>query len=57
MRERDFRERVQFCHKIKRRDLGISFWTEHVSFFLDGVGFEYKNNPFDNARAPKSRKW
>ena len=57
MRERDFKERVKFCRKIKRRNLGISFWTEHVSFFLDGVGFEYKKNPFDNAKAPKSREW
>ena len=57
MKESDFAERLTFCRKFKNRNLGTSFWSEHVSFYLDGVGFEYKTNPFDHARAPKSREW
>ena len=57
MKESDFKDRLKFCRKIKRRNLGTSFWLEHVSFYLDGVGFEFKTNPFDHARAPKSREW
>lgn len=57
MRKSDFANRLKFCRKIKRRNLGLSFWTENVSFYLDGVGFEFKTNPLDHARAPKSREW
>ena len=56
-KESDFKDRLKFCRKIKRRNLGTSLWSEHVSFYLDGVGFEFKTNHFDNARAPKSREW
>jgi len=29
------------------------FWNKGISFYHNGIGFEYKNNPLDQARAPK----
>ena len=33
------------------------YFTDEVSMYVDGVGFEYKTNPMDQARAPKAREW
>ena len=33
------------------------FWGRGISFYLDGKGFEFKTNPFDQARTPKRREW
>ncbi len=34
-----------------------NFWTQHVSFYLDGTGFAHKTNHLDQARALKGRLW
>ena len=50
------KERLKFSRKIK----GIfkkNIWTEGISFYLDGVGYQYKYNPFDEAKSVKSRTW
>lgn len=57
MKNKDFAERSKFCRKVRNRKLGVQFWTEHISFYLDATGFQYKTNPFDQARAPKAREW
>lgn len=57
MMKKDFESRTDFCNKILERNLGSELWTQHVSFYLDATGFEYKTNPYDQARAPKSREW
>lgn len=57
MTEKDFSDRVQFCKKVKAYKLGTDFWTKHISFYMDGTGFEYKTNPRDQARAPSAREW
>ena len=28
-----------------------------ISFYLDGKGFQYKSNSYDQARAPGAREW
>jgi len=53
----DMRKRIQWCKKMKRLKLGLRFWTEGISFYLDGKGFAWKRNPQDQARAPKARVW
>lgn len=55
--ESDLKKRLQFCRKIKRFHLGSEFWQSGVAFYLDGTGFQYKSNPFDQARAPRAREW
>lgn len=57
MKESDFLKRTKFCRKIRKRKLRKSFWQEGIAIYLDGVGFEYKTNPLDQARAPGAREW
>ena len=54
---KDLKSRVRFCRKIKRQQLGDEFWRTGISFYLDGKGFQYKRNPYDQARAPGAREW
>ena len=32
-----------------------SFWTDKISFYLNGVSFAHKQNPLDEAHTPKGR--
>lgn len=57
MKAKDFKDRVDFCKKVKNNKLGHNFWTHHISFYMDACGFEYKKNPEDQARAPSAREW
>ena len=57
MSPKDLKRRVKFCRKIIRRKLSMNFWTTGIGFYLDGKGFAYKNNPQDQARAPRARVW
>lgn len=54
---KDLKKRLAFSRKIQRNKLGLRFWTEGISFYLDGKGFAWKRNPQDQARAPKARIW
>ena len=49
--------RLQWAKEKVRNKVNQTFWNYEVSLYLDGVGFEYKTNPFDQACAPKSREW
>lgn len=53
----DLKKRLNFARKLKRLNLGKSFWTSGISFYLDATGFIYKRNPQDQARTPKAREW
>lgn len=57
MKESDFSKRIKFCRKIRKHKLRKLFWQEGIAFYMDGVGFEYKTNPLDQARAPGAREW
>ena len=48
-------DRMQFCRKMKRLE-NRNVWKEHISFYLDGTGFQFKTRPMDHARAPKARE-
>jgi len=52
----DRKKRYQFAKKTLKEEKE-DVWTSKVSFFLDGVGFYYKRNPYDQARAPRGRIW
>ena len=54
--ETDLVKRLKFARKMKR-DHSTNFWTENISFYLDGVSFVHKYNPADQARAPSGRIW
>ena len=34
-----------------------NFFTEHISFYLDGVSFVHKTNPYSVSISPKNRIW
>ena len=53
----DLKLRIQFCNRVLRQKLRQDFWNYGISFYLDGVGFEFKTHPHDQARAPKAREW
>ena len=53
----DLRKRLRFARKVRRLGLRQNFWTQGISFYLDAVGFVYKTNPADEARAPGAREW
>ena len=56
--ETDRKKRVAYARHMKRCLLPQNtFWTEEVSFYLDGVSFIYKHNPFSSATSPKSLIW
>ena len=40
----NLKTRLSFA-KWCKKDLPENFWTEHLSFFLDGTGFAHKSNP------------
>ena len=52
LKPKDLKERLKFSRKIK----GIfkkNIWTEGISFYLDGVGYQHKYNPVDEANQSK----
>ena len=56
MNEKDREVRVKFCKKIKQLKC-IDFWKKYISMYIDGVGFEFKTKPLDQAKAPMAREW
>eukprot|EP00794_Sanderia_malayensis_P010595 gene10595-11716_t len=53
---KDLKVRYEFAKKV-RRSLTPSVWTDHVAFYLDGVGFTHKVNPHDQSLAPRTMSW
>ena len=56
MTQEDRENRVKFCRKVKGLKCA-DFWKKYISMYVDGVGFEYKTKPLDQARAPSAREW
>ena len=57
MSQKDLTLRLKFCCNIQKQGLGQHFCEKSISFYIDGVGFEFKTCPQDQARAPKTREW
>lgn len=55
MTPKDLIARRKWCRWILGR-LPSEFWRTGISFYLDGVGFVYKQNPMDEALSPKARE-
>lgn len=51
----DLKKRVAFCKKCKK--LPENFWTEGISFYLDGTGWVHKTNPSKSSRTTRTRMW
>ena len=50
----DFKRRFKFAKAI-RKDYNKNVWMEKSAFYLDGVSFIHKYNPYDQAHAPKGK--
>ena len=51
----DLQRRIKFCKEMAKKPL--SYWTSDISFYLDGVSFTHKYNPYLDAAAPQSKVW
>ena len=56
LKPKDLKETLNFSRKIKGI-LKKNIWTEVISFYLDGVGYQHKYNPFDEGKSVKSMIW
>ena len=56
LKKADLKKRVSFAKKMNK-EYPNTVWTENINFFLDGVSFAYKRNPFDQGSSPKGRIW
>lgn len=59
LKRHDLRKRLQFARDMKSMgtDGQKQLWQNDIAFYLDGVGFAHKYNPFDQAKAPRSMAW
>ena len=56
LRKTDLKKRLSFAKKMTK-EYCINVWKQNINFFLDGVSFAYKRNPFDQGSSPKGRIW
>lgn len=56
MTRADTKKRLQFARKVRMR-LPKNFWTDGISFYLDGVSWAHKTNPCKQARTYRTRTW
>ena len=56
LKPKDLKETLNFSRKIKGI-LKKNIWTEVISFYLDGVGYQHKYNPFGEGKSVKSMIW
>lgn len=51
----DLKKRLIFARRCKK--LPNNFWTEGISFYLDGTGWVHKTNPCSHASTYRTRTW
>lgn len=53
--QEDLKRRLNFAKRCKK--LPANFWTEGVSFYLDGTSWAHKMNPCKQAKTRRTRMW
>ena len=51
----DLTARLKFANQCKK--LPTNFWTEGISFYLDGTSWVHKRNPASHAKTFRTRTW
>lgn len=51
----DIKRRLKFARQCRIHP--VEFWTNTIKFYLDGVGFAHRMNPYSEARAASSMAW
>ena len=52
----DMKLRLNFARNVKK-NYPEDFWTNDVCFYLDGVSWAHKTNPYKNAKTGRTRTW
>ena len=56
--KKDVKARRTWCGKaIRHNFLSHNFRRTGLSMYVDGVGFEYKSNPYEHAKRLKKKEW
>jgi transposase len=55
--DEDLKKRLAYAKEIKKRKLGVEFWTKGIGFYVDGVSFVHKKNPCAYAKSARTRSW
>ena len=50
-------KRLKWAKQCVRCKKDASYWRHKIAFYLDGVSFIYKTNPYGEAMSPKARVW
>ncbi|XP_066931124.1 uncharacterized protein [Clytia hemisphaerica] len=53
----DMKNRLKWCKEKKKANVTQEFWNRGVSLYMDGTGFVFKENAFDQAKSVKSKVW
>ena len=53
----DLKRRLDYAKNIRKRKLGVDFWTSGIGFYVDGVSFVHKTNPCAFAKTARTRSW
>ena len=53
----DEQRRLKWARENVKNGIKQSFWSYGVSIYMDAVGFIYKKNALNQARAPKGKVW
>ena len=56
LKPKDLKKRLKFSRSIKEISKK-NIWTEGISFYLDGLCYQLKCNPFDEAKSVESMTW
>lgn len=56
LKKTDLKKRLSFAKNMKK-GFTKHVWKKDINFFLDGVSFAYKTNPFDQGSSPRGRIW
>ena len=54
---KDCEKRLKFAKDIRKRKLPEDFWTTGIGFYVDGVSFVHKTNPYAQAKSARTRSW
>lgn len=57
LKKNDLKKRMLFAKMMKKCAIRLMFGKMTLTFFLDGVSFAYKRNPFDQGSSPKGKIW
>ena len=56
MTKHNLKKQMKFCRKVRKLKVGQELWDHHISFYVDGKGFEFKTNSLDQEKEERGTK-